>query len=119
MSKVKSPPEKKRLSLSRDRRNVYGEAPHAARKAIPKRKAVRRHQERRAARQTLGDITRALDAHAQAEVEDLTTERARAKRRAGFKKAPDEALGLVIQRDRIRRAQQAGRRKRTRAPASR
>src|SRR5947209_1884251 len=36
-----TPQEKKRLSYERDRRNCYGEAPHAARKAIPLRKAQR------------------------------------------------------------------------------
>lgn len=31
----KTPQEKKQLSLQKDRRNVYGEAPHAVRKNIP------------------------------------------------------------------------------------
>ena len=34
MRKVKSPTEKKRLSLLRDRRNVYGECPTSSRKNI-------------------------------------------------------------------------------------
>ena len=34
MSKVKSPTEKKRLSLLRDRRNMYGECPTSSRKNI-------------------------------------------------------------------------------------
>lgn len=35
-----TPQEKKRLSYERDRRNDYGESPHAARKSIPLRKAL-------------------------------------------------------------------------------
>jgi hypothetical protein len=36
MGKVKNPTEKKRLTLARDRRNVYGENPAASRKGIAK-----------------------------------------------------------------------------------
>ena len=44
--KRKSPQEKKKLSYERDRRNCYGEAPHAARKSIPLRKALRNRANR-------------------------------------------------------------------------
>ena len=47
--KRRTPQEKKALSYERDRRNTYGEAPHAARKSIPLRKALcnraNRHQQ--------------------------------------------------------------------------
>jgi hypothetical protein len=39
--KKRTPQEKKKLSLERDLLNVNGEAPHAARKSIPLRKALR------------------------------------------------------------------------------
>jgi hypothetical protein len=39
--KQRTPQEKKGLSYERDRRNCYGESPHAARKSIPLRKALR------------------------------------------------------------------------------
>jgi hypothetical protein len=48
-----TPQEKKRLSYLRDRRNVYGEAPHAARKGIPLRKALRNRANRRYRNQQL------------------------------------------------------------------
>jgi len=63
MSKIKSPIEKKRLSLARDRRNVFGESPHAARKSIPKRKAMEHQRERHAANQT--ESTKSLSNGAQ------------------------------------------------------
>ncbi|MBC8031575.1 MAG: hypothetical protein H7Z16_15940 [Pyrinomonadaceae bacterium] len=44
--KKRTPQEKKELSYERDRRNVYGEAPHAARKSIPLRKALRNRANR-------------------------------------------------------------------------
>ena len=44
--KRRTPQEKKRLSYEHDRRNVYGESPHAARKIIPLRKAQRNRANR-------------------------------------------------------------------------
>jgi len=48
LSKVKSPKEKKKLSLARDRSNMYGENPKASRKGIRRGKQRRHMQERRA-----------------------------------------------------------------------
>jgi hypothetical protein len=42
----RTPQEKKSLSLAKDRRNVYGEAPHGARKSIPLRKKLRNRANR-------------------------------------------------------------------------
>ncbi len=53
MSKLKTPQDKKRASLARDRRNAYGESPHGARKSIPRNKALSRQAARRAANQSL------------------------------------------------------------------
>jgi hypothetical protein len=51
----RTPQEKKQLSYERDRRNTYGESPHASRKSIPQRKAFRnranRHRQDLALRQ--------------------------------------------------------------------
>ena len=49
----RTPQEKKELSYTRDRRNVYGEAPHAARKSVPLRKALRNRANRHVANQAL------------------------------------------------------------------
>jgi hypothetical protein len=42
----RTPQEKKSLSLAKDRRNVYGEAPHGAWKSIPLRKKLRNRANR-------------------------------------------------------------------------
>jgi hypothetical protein len=42
----RTPQEKKKLSYERDRRNVYGRSPQAARKHIPLRKALRNRANR-------------------------------------------------------------------------
>jgi hypothetical protein len=44
--KHRTPQEKKKLSLAKDRRNVYGEAPHGARKSIPLQKKLRNRANR-------------------------------------------------------------------------
>jgi len=46
MKRQRTPQEKKQLSYERDRRNCYGESPHAARKSIPLRKALRNRADR-------------------------------------------------------------------------
>ena len=48
MSKIKSPREKKKLSLARDRRNTYGENPRASREGIHRGKQRSHMEERRA-----------------------------------------------------------------------
>jgi hypothetical protein len=98
MSKVKSSPEKKRLSLELDRRNVYGECPTSSRKNIRKGKQRGHMGLRRAA----GEALRAL----RGATEDLDADNAEALARArmielqrtAFKKIPDIPLGLVVKR---------------------
>src|SRR5512138_1822553 len=100
--KRRTPQEKKRLSLKKDRRNTFGQSPHAARKAIPKRKRLRSRAERHAAKvpvAAVDDDALALEAAAI---------RAEKKRRTSWKKEPDDPLGDVIaqklrRRDRLRR----------------
>ena len=110
MSKVKSPAEKKRLSLARDRRNVFGESPHAARRNIPKRKAMERQRERHAANQALGKVRGRSSDEALESIEGEVAARAKSKRLAGFKKMPDQPLAQVIKRKQIKRAALVGRR---------
>jgi len=103
MSKIKSPPDKKRASLKYDRRNTFGESPHAARKNIPRRKAMQHQQERRIANQTLSKIPDVADVGIIESIESEATSRARLKRRRGFKKWPDQPLGEVIKLKQERR----------------
>ena len=112
MSKEKSPPEKKRISLARDRRNVYGECPTSSRKNIRRGKQRSHMEVRRAANEEL----RALKgASAEADAADVTDSRAKdrilALARSSFKKVPDAPLGLVVARKVKRRADQATGRK--------
>jgi uncharacterized protein YdeI (YjbR/CyaY-like superfamily) len=90
--KKRTPQEKKELSYKRDRRNVYGEAPHAARKGIPLRKALRNRANRHVANQ-------AVDYQGPAPNEDLADElESRLHYRATneWKKHRDAPLGEVI-----------------------
>ena len=56
MSKSKTPPEKKQLSLERDRRNVFGENSKSSRKNIAKGKQRQHMDERRGVAQALGNL---------------------------------------------------------------
>lgn len=51
--RVRTPQEKKRLSLQRDRRNLYMENSKGSRKAIPLRKAIKRRAVRRISNATM------------------------------------------------------------------
>ena len=51
MEKVKTPQDKKALSLKRDRRNVYGESTKGTRIGIPRSKQQSKQAERRAAQE--------------------------------------------------------------------
>ena len=88
---VRTPQEKKSLSLSRDRRNVYGANDKTSRKIVPRRKQVGQMDLRRTIAQRLR-ARRPVDAHAaevmDAEVRDVQAQKS-AKR---FKKAPDSPL---------------------------
>ena len=90
----RTPQEKKRLSYARDRRNVYGEAPHAARKNIPLRKAVRNRANRHYASQQLTYEGVGFDE----ELADAIESRVRQKAPLEWEKWPDAPLGEVVAR---------------------
>ena len=107
MSKVKSPSEKKRISLAKDRRNVYGECRTSSRKNI-KRGKQRGHMEvRRAANEELRAL-KGASVEADADViESRAKDRILALARSSFKKVPDAPLGVVVARKARRRADHA------------
>ena len=113
MSKLKTPTEKKRISLVKDRRNVYGECPTSSRKNISRGKQRGHMEVRRAANEELRSLKGAsaeLDADA---TEGHTKDRILALSRSSFKKVPDTPLGEVLKRKLKRRADGAtGRRSR-------
>jgi len=98
MSKLKNPEQKKRLSLERDRRNVYGENSKSSRKNIARGKQRQHMDERRAVAHVLGRLKGQVedDAASQAELE-VKLAMADSRNR-GFKKVPDKPLGVVLAR---------------------
>ena len=98
MSKVKSPTEKKRISLVKDRRNVYGECPTSSRKNIRLGKQRGHMEVRRAANEELRALKGAsVDADADA-IESRAKDRVLALARSSFRKVPDAPLGVVVAR---------------------
>jgi hypothetical protein len=104
MSKIKSPQDKKRNSLAKDRRNVYGECPTSSRKNIRRGKQRSHRELRRAASQVF------LNVKGTAESLDIDNAESRAKtkilaaQRGSFKKHPDAPLGVVIERKKVWRS---------------
>jgi hypothetical protein len=111
MSKVKSPTEKKRLSLMKDRRNVYGECPTSSRKSISRGKQRGRMEVRRAANERLGALKGVVLEADVDEIESRTKDRILALSRSSFKKVPDAPLGEVVLRKIRNRVRQAKGRK--------
>jgi len=107
MSKVKSPSEKKRISLVKDRRNVYGECPTSSRKNIRRGKQRGHMEVRRSANQELRGLKgSSVEADAD-EIESRTKERILVLARSSFKKIPNAPLGEVVARKVNRRAEYA------------
>ena len=107
----KSPQEKKRLSLAKDRRNAYGENDKASRKNIPRNKALSRRAVRRTAVTALAQAARSPDEHAEVVLSTLSTPRLQ---KGDWRKCPDLPLGQVIAHKLQRRAAGTGARKRRR-----
>jgi len=88
----RTPHEKKELSYERDRRNVYGESPHAGRKAIPLRKALRNRANRRLANQEL-----AIQGPTPSDdISDAVESGINQKAPKNWNKTPDAPLGKVL-----------------------
>ena len=103
MSKVKSPKEKKELSLRKDRRNLYGECPTSSRKNIRKGKQRSHMQLRRSASEELRSLkgsTTEIDAD---RIEGRARDRVVALARSAFKKIPDAPLASALDRKSKRR----------------
>lgn len=90
--KKRTPQEKKALSYARDRRNAYGEAPHAARKNIPLQKAKRNRANRHYADQQLVYAASGFDE----ELADAIESRVSHKAPKEWEKYPDAPLREVI-----------------------
>ena len=97
VSKIKSPKEKKKLSLARDRRNTYGENPEASRKGIRRGKQRSQMEERRAVGHVLRHLKEKPDEDGAIEADVLSRTLTLQKKRK------DEPLGTVIKRKLARR----------------
>jgi hypothetical protein len=107
MSKVKSPPEKKQLSLSRDRRNLYGECPASSRKNIRRGKQRSHRELRRTASEQLLHLKGSAEELPADEVEARAKSKILSAKRSSFKKKPDKPLAEAIAWKRARRARRA------------
>jgi hypothetical protein len=96
MSAVKDQTEKKRLSLKLDRRNTYGENDKASRKIIPRGKQRQHQNERRSAAQALLIVSGNISEDEIVDAELLAKVKVAVSKRKGFKKKPDEPLGIVL-----------------------
>ena len=103
MNTVKSPQDKKRLSLQKDRRNMYGESPHSSRKNIRRGKQNQHQEERRTSNQTLALVAAHSTEDQMIACEVAADTGARVNRLQGFKKDPDRPLADFIERQQSRR----------------
>jgi hypothetical protein len=96
----RTPQEKKSLSLAKDRRNVYGEAPHGARKSIPLRKKLRNRANRHNQESKLPSTPAPSDVIEAEEIDSSIHN----KTPQHWNKYPDAPLGEVIAKKQWRRA---------------
>ncbi len=103
MSTVKSPQEKKRNSLLKDRRNIYGGDAKASRKGIRTGKQRSHQGLRRAVSEELRSARGAGDEVLAELAEENAKDRMVDAKRRAFKKTPDAPLAVVIKRQRQKR----------------
>jgi hypothetical protein len=96
---MKTPQDKKRLSLAKDRRNTFGENSKASRKGIPLAKARANRSERHAQ-----DSLLAQAAAGNFEEQLVAVEvQVRSTKPRQWRKSPDESLGAVLAKKSVRR----------------
>jgi len=107
VSKIKSPREKKSVSLKRDRRNIFGENSKASRKAIPRRKQLSHMGERRAIGQILSHLRESAEESDVSEADVLAKTEVIQRKHKAFKKSPDSPLGVVVKKKLAKRRDQS------------
>lgn len=88
----KSPQEKKRLTLEKDRRNSYGENDKASRKNIPRAKARVNRANRHEDQMILGGAVGVPNP----ELDDAVEQKLLGRRRKVWRKWPDQPLGKML-----------------------
>jgi hypothetical protein len=110
--RIKTPQEKKKLSLTKDRRNTYGENAKSSRKNIARNKVLSHQKVRAKAREGLSMVTSASEADADTLQSTLTTPRLQ---KSSWRKCPDTPLGEVVKSKLVRRKRDVGAKQRRRA----
>lgn len=98
---MKTPQEKKALSLKRDRRNVYGESTKGTRVGIPRSKQQSKEAERRASKQPLLTVTGSVDEKKALAAQDESSAAGTLKHAKGYRKMPDLSLAEVLRLKKI------------------
>jgi len=106
----RTPQEKKKLSLKKDRRNTYGESPHGARKSIPLNKRLRNRADRHHQENQLPTVPRELEADEVNNIDPAIFSTAP----KGWKKVPDSPLAEAIRMNQLQREVSRGRKSRSR-----
>jgi hypothetical protein len=96
---MKTPQEKKELSYSKDRRNVFGENSKASRKGMPLSKARANRAERHAQDHALSETLKVNDGEQLAAIESNV----RATKPRQWRKVADKPLGEVLKRRLVRK----------------
>ena len=96
MSKIRSPQDKKRADLERDRRSAFSENDKSSRKNIPRNKQMSHQAEYRAVNSAL-DARSMADENSAIDAEQKARAFAIEKKRKGFRKLPDAPLKDVLE----------------------
>ena len=108
----KTPQQKKRLSLKKDRRNTYGENAKSSRRNIPKSKAKSHRKVRHQAKHDVEQLIGLPDTKAELVESTLSKPRLQKGR---WQKSPETPLGVVVKGKIATRKATVGARQRRRA----
>jgi ribosomal protein S19E (S16A) len=97
-TETKTPQEKKRLSLKKDRRNTYGENDKSSRKNIPRSKAISHRKVRRKVNEELEQALLMEEVQAEVLMSELSQLSVEKTAKKTWRKTPDEPLGEVLKR---------------------
>jgi hypothetical protein len=97
-TEFKTPQEKKRLSLKKDRRNVYGENDKSSRKNIPLSKALSHRKVRRKMTEELQQTLSMDETKAEVLISELSQPSVEKAAKNTWRKWPDKPLGELLSR---------------------
>jgi hypothetical protein len=95
-TETKTPQEKKRLSLKKDRRNAYGENDKSSRKTIPRSKARSHRKVRRKVNEELQHTLSMEEVQADVLMSELSQLSVEKTAKRTWRKWPDKPLGEIL-----------------------